>query len=95
MMDQFLSKLLDKYGLVRIVIAVLIGFIFLWALAHFTAAPGGNVSVLWGLVQYTKGKPTAQLLRLVPFALSQSSNKHFPSIRKCQKRLATYQMTLV
>jgi hypothetical protein len=57
MMDQFLSKLLDKYGLARIVIAVLIGFIALWALAHFTAAPGGNVSVLWGLVQYTKSKP--------------------------------------
>jgi hypothetical protein len=56
MMDQFLSKLLDKYGLARIIIAVLIGFIVLWALAHLAAAPGGNVSVLWGLVQYTKSK---------------------------------------
>lgn len=40
MRDQFLSKLLDKYGLARIVIAVLIGFIVLWALADLTAAPG-------------------------------------------------------
>lgn len=57
MMDQFLSKLLDKYGLARIVIAVLVGFTVLWAIAHFTTAPGGNVSVLWGLTQYTKSKP--------------------------------------
>lgn len=56
-MDQFLSRLLDKYGLLRIFIAVLSGFFVLWALAHITAAPGGNVSVLWGLVQYTKNKP--------------------------------------
>ena len=57
-MDQFLSKLLDKYGLARMVIAVLIGFIALWGLAHFTSAPGGNVSLFWGLVQYTKDSPT-------------------------------------
>lgn len=56
-MDQFLSKLLDKYGLARMIIAVLIGFIVLWGLAHFTSAPGGNVSLLWGLLQYTKDGP--------------------------------------
>jgi hypothetical protein len=61
-MDQFLSRLLDKYGLLRIVIAILSGFIVLWALAHFTAAPGGNVSVLWGLVQYTKNKPDTPIV---------------------------------
>jgi hypothetical protein len=38
------------------VVAVVVGFIILWALAHFSAAPGGNVSVLFGLVQYTKSK---------------------------------------
>lgn len=61
-MDQFLSRLLDRYGLLRIVIAVLSGFVALWALAHFTAAPGGNVSVLWGLVQYTKNKPNTSII---------------------------------
>jgi len=60
-MDQFLSKLLDKYGLARMVIAVLVGFIALWGLAHFTSAPGGNVSLFWGLVQYTKNNPSASL----------------------------------
>jgi hypothetical protein len=57
MMDQFLSRLLDKYGLARMIIAVLFGFVILWALAHFSAAPGGNVSVLFGVVEYTKSKP--------------------------------------
>lgn len=57
MVDQFLSQLLNKYGLAPIIIVVLIGFFFLWGLAHLAAAPGGNVSVLWGLVQYTKSKP--------------------------------------
>lgn len=56
-MDQFLTRLLDKCGLLRIGIAVLSGSIVLWALAHFAAAPGSTVSVLWGLVQYTKSKP--------------------------------------
>lgn len=60
-MDQFLSKLLDKYGLARMVIAVIIGVIVLWFLAHLNSAPGGNVSVLWGLVHYTKNKPEAVL----------------------------------
>jgi hypothetical protein len=60
-MDQFLSKLLDKYGLVRMVIAILIGFIALWGLAHLSSAPGGNVSLFWGLVQYTKNSPGTSL----------------------------------
>ncbi|HJX30443.1 MAG TPA: hypothetical protein VJ624_01130, partial [Thermodesulfobacteriota bacterium] len=33
----------------------------LWGLAHFTSAPGGNVSLFWGLVQYTKNNPSASL----------------------------------
>ncbi|WP_417909066.1 hypothetical protein [Candidatus Electronema sp. PJ] len=57
-MDQFLSRLLDKYGLLRIFIAALLGVVILWSLAHFTSASGSNVSVLWGLVQYTKKNNT-------------------------------------
>lgn len=65
-MDQFLARLLDKYGLFRTIIAILIGFFSLWGLAHFTAAPGGNVSVLWGLVEYTKNKSDADNLVTKP-----------------------------
>jgi hypothetical protein len=31
----------------------------IWALAHWNAAPGRSVSVLWGLVEYTKQNPQA------------------------------------
>lgn len=77
-MDQFLSKLLDKYGLARIIIAVLIGFTGLWALAHFTAAPGGNVSVLWGLAQYTKSKPdTSSVIHSTPIVEPAKQQQNF------------------
>jgi hypothetical protein len=57
-MDKLLSRLMEKYGLLPIAIAIILGTIIVWGLAHYTAAPGGNVSVLWGLVQYTKVKPS-------------------------------------
>ena len=76
-MDQFLSKLLDKYGLARMVIAILIGFIALWGLAHLTSAPGGNVSLFWGFVQYTKNNPGA-LLPAPNAASSHSTNRQTP-----------------
>lgn len=53
-MDKALSLLLENYGLLPLGLAILFGIIIVWLLAHFTAAPGGIVSVLWGLVQYTK-----------------------------------------
>lgn len=58
MMDQSPSKPLDKYGLTRIVIAVLIGFIVLWALANLTAAAGGakipdDLGVIHGITEKT------------------------------------------
>ena len=84
-MNDFLSRLLDRYGLVRLAIGILIGFFALWALAHFTAAPGGNVSVLWGLVQYTKSKPDTS-----GFASDTSKNelsKHPQSVSQSKEPL--------
>jgi len=81
-MDQFLSRLLDKYGLARMVVAVAAGFIILWALAHFSAAPGGNVSVLFGLVQYTKSKPDTPTIR---------PNIAGPEITKLERALSQYE----
>jgi len=57
-MEKLLSRLLEKYGLLPIAIAIIIAVVIVWVLAHFSAAPGGNVSVLWGLVQYTKDNPS-------------------------------------
>ncbi len=39
--------------------AALAGSLAVWALAHYNAAPGGVVKVLWGLVEYTKKTPTS------------------------------------
>lgn len=37
-----------------IVFAIAVGSGLLWALAHYTAAPGSQISILWGLVEYQK-----------------------------------------
>ena len=51
-----LSTILDRFGTRALaVIALVVAMI--WILAHFTAAPGGEVSVLFGLVSYTKSVP--------------------------------------
>ncbi len=52
-MTRLPDKLFAKYGL-RIVVAVPIAALTIWIAAHLTAAPGTQVSVLWGLVQYQK-----------------------------------------
>lgn len=52
-MSDILSDILKKYGIKAIVFATVFA-ISVWALAHFAAAPGTEVSVLWGLVRYTK-----------------------------------------
>lgn len=43
-------------------VVVLVGPVAVWALAHYNAAPGGVVKVLWGLVEYTKKTPTTSLV---------------------------------
>jgi|ERR1044072_412854 hypothetical protein len=53
-----LTKVLEKYG-ARGVLLTLVGVSALWALAHWSAAPGAPVSILWGLVEYTKPHPPA------------------------------------
>jgi len=46
-------EIFRRFGLTALLPAVA-GGAAIWALAHYTAAPGGQVSVLWGLAQYTK-----------------------------------------
>ncbi len=59
LMQEVLIALLKRYG--PIVIAAAIGLgILTWSIAHYFAAPGTSVSILWGLVQYTK-VPTSEL----------------------------------
>jgi hypothetical protein len=46
-------EIFRKYGIEAIVTVILIAF-FIWGLEHWAASPGTEVSVLWGLVKYTK-----------------------------------------
>lgn len=55
--DTLTDAVVKKYGVPGIVVAAAGGVIFaalVWGAAHFTAAPGTPVSILWGFVQYTK-----------------------------------------
>ena len=57
-MGDLASDLFKRYGL-RALGAAAVAVVLIWVVAHYTAAPGGNVSVLWGLVQYTKSSVSA------------------------------------
>ena len=52
-MSDLGTEIWKKYGIRALVFAAIFSLV-LWVIAHRTAAPGGTVSVLWGLVEYTK-----------------------------------------
>ena len=52
-MEDFGSFLVRRYGAAALAISAAAA-LFIWSLAHWTAAPGTEVSVLWGFVKYTK-----------------------------------------
>lgn len=56
-MSDVWTEIFKKYGTAAIVFAI-IASLSIWGLAHWAASPGSEVSVLWGLVKYTKsGQP--------------------------------------
>lgn len=52
-MNDVLAEYLKRYGLLA-VLAALVFAVAVWGSAHWAAAPGEKVSVLWGLAEYTK-----------------------------------------
>ena len=44
----------QRFGVVQSLVIPIVLAIIIWTLAHFAAAPGTEVKVLWGLVEYTK-----------------------------------------
>ncbi len=52
-MNEVGTEILKRYGATAVLCAAAAGCA-IWGLAHFVAAPGSEVSVLWGLVTYTK-----------------------------------------
>ncbi len=57
---SFLKWLFKEYGLLKLLVISLVVLALIWGVAHWTAGPGERVSVLWGLVEYTKGTPLQQ-----------------------------------
>jgi spore germination protein GerM len=51
--SDIFSKLFSKYG-IKVVVFIIVFSIIIWLSAHLTAAPGTEVSILWGFVRYTK-----------------------------------------
>ena len=51
--ENFLIWILKEFGIKSVLIAAIFALI-VWGLAHWTAAPGSEISILWGFVQYTK-----------------------------------------
>jgi hypothetical protein len=57
-MKNLFAELFGKYGL-RAIAGILVFGAVVWALAHFAAAPGQPIEVLFGLVHYTKAPPSS------------------------------------
>lgn len=54
-MKEIFNSLFLKYGFLTLFGSAL-AIIIIWVFAHFISAPGGKVSVVWGMVEYTKSK---------------------------------------
>jgi hypothetical protein len=52
-MNEVVAEILKRYGVTALAVTLAFGF-SIWGLAHVVAAPSSEVSVLWGLVKYTK-----------------------------------------
>lgn len=52
-MTDLPSEIFKKYGTLAVALAFLAASL-IWLFAHWAASPGAEVSVLWGLVKYTK-----------------------------------------
>lgn len=68
------SEILKKYGTAAVLFAFFTAFV-VWGLAHWTAAPGREVSILWGFVKYTKNAPTGVVGKPPVASFTQETSK--------------------
>lgn len=59
MMDNIMTELMRRYGM-WVIPALLVAGATVWFVAHYQAEPGDEVSILWGMVEYTKSKSQAE-----------------------------------
>src|SRR5687768_16173696 len=53
---SFFDTVTEKWGLLKAIAVALVFGVAVWSIGHWSAASGHPVSVLWGLVQYTKSQ---------------------------------------
>ncbi len=54
-MDNIITELMRRYGIWAILALLVVGTT-VWFVAHYQAEPGDELSILWGMVEYTKSK---------------------------------------
>lgn len=73
-MSDIWTEIFKKYGTAAIIFA-LVASLCIWVMAHWATAPGSEVSVLWGLVKYTK-VIESQSQQTLPQELPTKSQQH-------------------
>ena len=58
-MANIIEIIFKKFGYLAVIFAVA-GAVFIWGIAHWAAAPGSEVSILFGLAKYKKRAPQTQ-----------------------------------
>ena len=84
-MNNIITELIKRYGIWAILALALAGTT-IWVVAHSQAKPGDKVSILWGMVEYTKSKSQTERKSI-------HAEKVQPSITKPLK--ATYQPSTI
>lgn len=54
-MDKIITELMRRYG-IWVIFFLSVAVAAVWFVAHSQATPGDKVSILWGMVEYTKSK---------------------------------------
>ena len=75
-MSSVAESIFRRYGLLAIIVAIVLSFA-LWFFAHMYAAPKTEVSILWGLVRYTKASTSDAAS---PSRIEDSSGSRQPSL---------------
>lgn len=53
-MEKLIQWLIKEYGILFVILFAFVFSASTWLFAHWNAAPGKEISILWGMVQYTK-----------------------------------------
>jgi len=77
-MPELFSTLISKHGTITIFIALVIVVFILWIISHTMSAPGGKVSIFFGLFEYTKKSNPEKFQNIVP----ENTSENFKAPKK-------------